>query len=468
MTTRRAEVSGGFLLRYCVYSAGVLLLVTAALYGSGTGGSLTVGVCAYGLIVLTLHALDSRGCHRPEPHHVVLGAFEFYFMAGMIMFIVRERYWYNYYAEMPTVFWSGVYMTFAMWAGVWLHRRIRSRRGARRGAKIALSAQRLEAVAVAFAVVGWLGAAGIVVQTRIVPVLSAGVDSARVQVSQQASGFLLPMIMLGIIAIIFRIASEAVRRESGLLLSTGKAIAFGFAASPPLLLYGGRFFIILPLALVALWWTWRSKRASAQFVLPAAAIGGFALSMALVVLRIFGSAATRAQATRAVMNDLFPEMRVFGMALYQVPRSDLWQNIIGTVTTGLMPGALAGFLGIDKTALYRPMGRTILASLYQFRENDILGIRISILGEVHLAFGLMGVVTMALLIGFAASSLTSRLRRGGIDDTLIATVFTALLVALMPYGSVFLITVLTIGVPTLIGVRLAHAPGAERSQGGRD
>jgi hypothetical protein len=436
--------------------AATLLVGLAGGFGLlGSSGPLTAAVAAYAMLVVVIHTVDARIDGSPwKPHSVVVAVWEYYFAGGMIMYLVRERLWFNYTGDIWTVFWAGVAMTASLWAGVQL---VRARglfgpRALRPRTALPSVPGRLTAFAWLFTALSYVGAVGIYVQSGVIPVLSARVDAARVIVNRTASGFMLPLVMLGIIAVGLHFAAMEVRRSGGAPRRIGSALAGALIALPPLFLYGGRFFVIMPMLLVAIMWIWENRsrlRALATPLVGAAAAG---TAMWWVVLRIYGSTATSAQVFRGLMNDTLSEMRLFALSLYQVPREGLAMNILGPVATGLLPERVATLLGIDKAALFRPIGGVVMSSLYQFAGNEFLGIRLSALGEFYLGFGLVGVCALGLVVGGLAILVDGIAEDEDAGRRLVAAVATAALAAIMPYGSVFIITVVTLTAPTVFAV----------------
>lgn len=448
----RKGVTLGVLARYWLGGAAAIALLVAS-WSEGAGpGWLPWGLAVYTAAVWGAHVADLR-LHdgRILPHSVVVGGWEAYFIGGIAVYIVRDRIWYNYSGDIQTVFMIGCAMTLSLWLGVYGQRLAsggpRRDRGSRAGAW-ALRPRRLDAVGFVLAAVSYAGAAGMYLQLGYLPSLSGSIDAARVQAGLRASGFLLPMIMLSILSIGLFYADFMVSGLVGLRRSRLGLVMRMVLVFPPLLAYGGRFFVFMPLLVVVLMWMWEPGGGSARiWAMPLIAAGAVSAAMYLLVIRIYGAGATAAQAFRGVLNDLFPEARTFAMALFQVPRGGLWANIVGPVATGLIPGTVAEWIGLDKEALFRPIGGVIYASLYQFNANSLPGIRIGAVGEFYLAFGTLGVVALSVAVGFSAASVDRLVLRGQPVPLFFGVVIVALLIALEPYGSVFLVTVMTMMLP---------------------
>lgn len=439
----------------------VLVFALAAILGMlPIQGSALVGAVALLVAAAAIHLWDmGRGAALLSPHQIVFAIWELYVAGGMFAYALREALWFNYYGDIWGAFGVSVVACASLWVGYLLAARGR----VVRPKQVVIDFEpvvwsRLLSAAVVLAGTGWAGAVLMYVQTGVLPAFGGKVDADRVLFSQTASGFVLPMIMCGILAI--GLCAAIIADASAPAGRKALASVVALAAAPPLLVYGGRFFVVLPFLIVMLIWTWSLRLDLRVLMLPLAGAAAVVVSMRLVVLRIYGGAATSAQAFRGTLNDLFPEVRSFAIALHTVPREGLWLNIVGSVGTGLIPGRVAELLGIDKQALFAPIGGVVLSSMSAFYGNKILGIRIGVAGEFYLAFGIAGAVFIGLAVGVLAHVADRMWAVRTPGSIAVCAVFTSALAALLPYGSVFIITCVTLTVPVWLAVRWATGPRA--------
>ena len=100
--------------------------------------------------------------------------------------------------------------------------------------------------------------------------------------------------------------------------------------------------------------------------------------------------------------------------------------------------------GLDKTVLYQPIGGFILSYFPQF--TDILGLRISLIGELYISFGLSSVI----VIIFSMIGIILVLLDNAVQSTKLRAILTSLLMLSIPYGSIYFITVIQIFIVSLV------------------
>lgn len=428
---------------------------------------------AFVLLVPTVffHVIDTRVTGRLLlPHSVIILVWELFYFGGVIIYVLREHYLYNLPCDIGSIFDVGLCMIIGLWTGrfLWLiaHRTPRKppattpRRDSHQ-----VDRTRLIIVIILLTLMSYAGAYLAFGQTGIIPLASPDVDAARVQVSRMASGFALPLIMLGIIALTLAYRYLAVlgsRTPVQLLVVCLAAVA----TLPPLIMYGGRFFIVLPMFILVLLWYWKRQRRFGAVRLTLAA--AFAVCVvAILGLWRSGEESVGSGIARGLLNDLFSEVRMLGTAKLYMPTEGVGKKLLLTVLSGFLPENAANWLGVDKAQFWDPIGGQILAALPSFQGYEILGLRVTVVGEIYLGFGLAGVFFLSAVAAVCGGWLDRLLDEGGKRYLHTAVLMTALISALMPYGTVFFLTLATMGVPGLLAVwfiTASHRPERIRTQ----
>jgi hypothetical protein len=163
--------------------------------------------------------------------------------------------------------------------------------------------------------------------------------------------------------------------------------------------------------IVLLLWYWQRHRPLGGLRVG---LGAVLLGVGVAVMGLLRSGVNGGGAAigRGLLNDLLSEMRTLGTARLYVATDGLWSREILTVLSGLVPGRLLELVGIDKAAYFRPIGGEILASIPAYKGYELLGLRITVVGEVFLGFGVLGVLVLSLAIGFVVGLMRGQVTNG--------------------------------------------------------
>jgi hypothetical protein len=161
-----------------------------------------------------------------------------------------------------------------------------------------------------------------------------------------------------------------------------------------------------------------------------------------------------------------PEFRDFAWSLdyFADPARRLHGSTLGGAIVPLLPGRVWSLVGVDKEALYSRDSATLMAEILQVDT----GIRIGIMGELYMNFGLAGIAVGMLLFGLFVGWLDRRLGAASLLDPLVplyALVTLVSVFALIGILNMFASSVVLFGWPLLLaaflGARPVSAPAAE-------
>jgi hypothetical protein len=294
---------------------------------------------------------------------------------------------------------------------------------------------------------GWVAAFMIFQRFTLIPLFSDDVDAMRVVVNKESAGYLWPVWMLLFQSIPLSFVHYWFRGKG-----IGGQIALALKvtlALVPLTFYASRFLMLFPfLVTLVLYIYLRRPDFSIQKAFYVF-VTIMAFAMAFVAYRIFGGELTSQHFFKAFLADFFPEVRTFATALVFVDPEPLTREVFGTVIAGLFPSKLLSLLGFDKSELWQPIGEIIL-NFFPWSAN-ILGLRTSFVGEIYLAASIRGVLISMLVIGVILYFLDCSVQRHAMSVTVFPTaVLTALLIALVPYGTIFIITTVWVFTPSYL------------------
>jgi hypothetical protein len=435
-------------------------LAVLAIVGQGTeAGAAAAAV----MLALLAAALTSQGVGAQDwvwwkPLGLVTVGIAVVVGAGLITFLGREYLAYNYRSNFggPTRIAVVAGLTIVL-ARLVLPRRIalaEARWGPTPDSHI------VRRVWVVVTTLGWLGAVAVFGTAGVIPLFTGEIDEARVAVtSSPYIGLFWPVMQLGMQGVVMALCFRAFgpgRRILGLMLVIVSAL--------PLCLYGGRSMLFLPLAATGVYLA-ASGRLRHPGLLAAGAALLLGLGLVYVGIRGFRVEDYRLRLVAAVSSDLFPEMRTAAMVEERLPlRNHIGAQLLTTTAITFVPSAVLRVVGIDKQQLWRPVGREFL-NLFANEMQKVPGLRTSLLGEVYLGFGMLGVVGAV----FGLLTCARLIQRGRTMALPPATAYReawlgVLLGSSVLYGNLFISTVVFVGVPaTAVSWALSRGRTSGRS-----
>lgn len=222
-----------------------------------------------------------------------------------------------------------------------------------------------------------------------IPVLQSGRLAEKGQFSV-IGGVWFRLSMLGVVAVLLAGVQMCARRATLALWITG-ALSLIMVS-----VYGPRFFVALPVAVILLLW----DRVRAPISLKVAVVA-LAVGMPILVLigfrRLGQSSATLLDPLQLVLYGSFGEFRDLGWALEHYASGDrlLHGGTLGSLVVPLLPAVVWRVVGIDKQAVYDQSSANILAE----QMGQDTGQRIGAYGEFFMNFGWAGAIVGAVFYG---------------------------------------------------------------------
>jgi len=224
-----------------------------------------------------------------------------------------------------------------------------------------------------------------------VPLFANDVNAARARVAAEAQGLFwflymgLQMVLL-LLLVEFAAVKLSVSKRFLRLLSVALLC---FVLS----LYGGRFFVLMPLLTTAVYLMYKSLINQRYLWLFVGLV--LAVTISVSSYRMYGSADNLFDLlVIGVRNDFFPEMRTLVQLESLVGNFDsayIWNPFLS-----FLPSSFYLLFGIDKNAELMLMIGTYL-SAFDAEAQDV-GYRVSILGEVYLGMGYWGVFCSSVIV----------------------------------------------------------------------
>jgi hypothetical protein len=432
------RVAQNLIVSYLAASAIIFTAIVLFYIGYDLPSHLASAVAAAVLAALYFVYARSTGEPWDSAFSLFLGFHTLYSVGGVVVYELREMFWFNYPAAMDVVGRSILAATFAAIAGRVAGALLGNIAIPRPVTRLVFETNTLELAIWACIAVGNIAAMLLYDFYQRIPLFAVDIDQARVNLTQYSSGrgllFILQLLLvLGIPLAYYRYKTSAKSTP----LSLAKFGVQCGACLFPLAFYGGRFYLFSPLLLLALTHSAFVKRVS----LFRGMLGGVSvlvMAMIFVAIRVFGPDTDLYYASRAVWADIFPEMRMFGYVAKTVGPLGIYREILVNLVSGLFPSALLAALGIEKRELLFSVGLFVS----QNTGNFGVGIRTGLVGESFLAHGYIGVVITFFGVGLLATLITNSLARLPAGDARrFSLICTGLFLALaVPYGSNMLLT----------------------------
>lgn len=378
------------------------------------------------------------------PSSIFVYSFFAYAILGKYVWIYREIYWFNEFGDPLKI---ALYFSFI---GVVLAT-ISALNITKFGSKKEIKLKQINmdlGVFVGLTAICFIGAFFFTNKFQNIPLLSENMDAGRVAVgveSEGGRGIGFALLLFGIVA--NSIALFQIR----LLDNTNKIIyIFLIAVNTTLLaLYSGRFLPLMPFLIFALF---KYVGVEVSFMKIASglvlAILGFTAIMYFGAIRAFGEYADTELVTRYIIGDVFPEFRMTIYGHY-LTETNLVTNFLLTIFAGLVPGVIFNVFDINKFDFFQPIGIEIL-NFTHFDPAAIPGIRTSLFGELSFTGWFIGPFLTIVYI------ILRHLDKGYLNyycnnfkryRIMVISMFFALSI---PYGSLFLISVIQISIILLL------------------
>lgn len=354
---------------------------------------------------------------------------------GIIVYELREAFWTNLPADMNIVGKAVLIAPTMMILGNIISRGIFRKRS--EYSLMVFSRKRLRWTIIALTILGNLAAIKLFDFYRSIPLFSSNIDASRLQITSYSAGrgslfILLLLLIISIPLIYIQLMTKKNKRIRDYFL-----FVFEFLLCYiPLLFYGGRFYFLAPILLT---FVAHSVFINKITVRQAFVFGGIILVVAMifVIFRIFGTDVDKYYAFRALWADLFPEIRAFGFIAYEVQNPQIYGKIINNFLVSLFPSVIFDFFNLNK-------------QLYLFRIGDyvasIIGsslpIRLGLLGESYLAYGIRGVIIAYSTLGFMLGLITAKFEKLHVNDVrkFQGLAFGVIAALIIPYGSNMVLT----------------------------
>lgn len=463
--TKRVTKKGGvkFLIYYfAFFVVGVLFVISYFYSGLDIKQYLWVALLICIIYVFFIIAYTQKDViYWYYPFSLVLGFYCLFSVAGIMIYQLREIWWFNYPAEMDVSAKAALIGLVGLLLGRWyrniiqLPRKFIKRKGLRE-----FNIPKLKRITWAYITVGNI-AAGILynfyTNLSIIPLLSSNSDGARYALTRYSPG-------KGSLWILMLLLMIAIPQAYVVLLSYGKLnlrrwfeFIFQFILSfIPLTLYAGRFYFLTPLVMLILVHVFLRKSISIiKMGIVVAVILLFA--MGFVAFRVTGSP-LGGQATRIIWADLFPEMRSFAMAVYFVGNPKIWKQIIVNIVSSWLPSIVFSLVGEYKPDFLFSIGRFVTSNVDQSLRTFGGGIRAGLLGESYFAYGFLGVLMTFFFLGFITTAMDKIINEADIWDVRrFRSILMSIVLALsIPYGTNMFITSLFIFIFVMVSTRYSE------------
>ena len=286
-----------------------------------------------------------------------------------------------------------------------------------------------------------------------IPILRGDIREERLAYADQL-GFLYMMSVMGVPAMIL----AGVRRFAfGATAGSNIAIVLGAVCSG---LYGPRFFPVLGAATLFLVYDQLRRQIRLWKV---ALVAGVAIP-GLIALAVYREADLPVEAPLVTLSYLsFGEFRDFAWSLqyYEDPAHRVQGETLAGAIVPLLPGKIWSMVGVDKASLYERSSAQVMSELMKV---DV-GIRIGIVGELYMNFGVAGVLVGMFLFGLLLAVIDSRLRTATVTTSIapfLALVSVLCVFALVGQLNMFGSSISVFGYPLLAAFVLAST-ARERS-----
>lgn len=259
-----------------------------------------------------------------------------------------------------------------------------------------------------------------------IPILAEDVNAARGRAVAESQGTFWFLYMGLQLVVVLLLIQLAVTKKS--LVQRIANISLTMALIVILSLYGGRFFVFMPILFATAYLVYK-KIIKAKYVFLVAMILVF-IVIAVSMSRFYSRESDFGQLLiLALRNDIFPEFRTLIQLESLINFFDV--SYITNPFISFLPAAIYKVFGIDKnTELMLSIGH-YLSSFDPDAEN--VGYRVSILGEIYLALGYLGVIFTMVLV-----SLSSIVAKNIVKNDLLYIYLIIMFSMLVPYGVTFI------------------------------
>ena len=332
-----------------------------------------------------------------------------YVVMGVLVYVARDIYWFNYSANMDIVYTSAIISVIAMILAAPICEILYNLINKTDTVYI-ISLKKLNSVIWFLIIVGNLATFKLFDYYTNIPLFSYNIKQAKLDASSFSAGKGMLITLMQLLTIVIPYVHYYY-----CTLSRQNSKAFYkfffywlkiFLCIIPLSFYGGRFYIILPIILVLFFHTYFFNRLSLKTILPFF-VFIISISMIFVSFRIAGSSLSFATATRAIWADLFPEIRGFGMVVSYIGCPYIYKEMIVNFFIKFFPSFVLIPCGIDKQQYLLTIGRYVSENVDATLSGN--AIRTGLLGESYLAGNYTGVFILHFCIASLALYFTRKL-----------------------------------------------------------
>ena len=402
-----------------------------------------------------------QGIRWYDPFPLMLSLYFTYAFGGLGVYIARDLWWYNWPADTEVPALALVIGLIALIAGyaAWRIVTIRAPLKQRHATAWGWNRSRLRYALYATLMLGVIGAYFVFDRFRVIPLMAADVEQARIYINRNSPKPFWPLWNLllqsaPLAYILYRIEGRTDVARLRLLAVSATSLLM-------LSLYGGRSFLLVPVILTLLIYV---HELQPRFSLARAGAFGVAVlcfAMLFIAYRSQRESYDLNRAFRFMIADFFPEVRTFALAVHDLPDLQAGYEGLTTVIVGIVPSGFLSVLGVDKSELWKPIGTRVLEGL---DFSGILGLRMSLVGELYFMGHWTTIAVVMGLLGVWLGYLDHRLHRGraAIDryPYIVAGLLTMLLI---PYGTLYFVTVVWVLVPAFAISWFCRTPRASRS-----
>jgi len=390
------------------------------------------------IVSLKVH-ISIMNNHWYSPFSLTLIGFSSYYIVGIVVYYLRDAFFYNYEGDISLVNKICFISLISMIAGYYYVTGIFFLKGIKNISDqptMYINFIRVRFIMYAFGFVGLVFALIFFDFLRDLPILSDNIDLARTKIMKTRgkyfSGVVLLVHAVSLNWLLFICTKHKKLRHWTAFIT--RLIIF----ATPLFFYGGRFLMLFPFIVCSILYLVFKKEIPFYriFILF---ISIFVMSMFYVGFRIYGSELNMLLTLNAVAADIFPEMRVMATAITRLKIGHYMSEVFLTPIITILPSIFWKFLAISKAEFWNPIGAVVLSV---FPEGDnIPGIRISALGEIYIAGGIWASTITMAFIGAILAVVNAKFKiKNGIDKYPYI-LFSALTPLMMPYGTIFSIMI---------------------------
>lgn len=334
-----------------------------------------------------------------KPINLGIGFHFLYGIGGLVVYLLRSEYWYNFVADIEIMTNSFNIATCSIVFGRFFVEFLFTK--TRVPNPIFFKTDRLQLVVLSMIIVGNIACMLLYNFYTSIPLFSSDVDAARISIREYSPGkgslFILQILLIEAIPLIYFLFRLKRKNIFDFLVF----LFLSLISFAPLVFYGGRFYFVTPILLVILLQNIFFQRIKLRYILPIS-LSIIIVSMIFIAYRIFSpSEINRGYAVYAIWADLFPEMRMFGYVTYLIGEPNIYKEITTNVLSSLFPSLLLEIVGIQKKMLLFSIGDFVAGNV-----GTSVPIRTGLLGESFLAYGYIGVFIAYSTLGIILALLS--------------------------------------------------------------